>query len=234
MRKRNIPHDAIIFVGDGRKALFLRNDGDEKFANFVSEDVFIDDNPMTRDQGSDKPGRAFASAHATRRSAMEPTDWHDIEEHRFAERVSQALERLVRARGAPPRRRLRRIGSPPANRLFGQHVEGPQIGDVVGAEAEAFKLAEKIVETAGEEKVAASRQLANEQAQRRGRVHAAGVVGAQHRQFIEIGEETGAFTQPLPSCFIHGTLGRRAFGFLAPISSKSDAPRRSRNADDAA
>ncbi len=37
MRKRNIPHDAIIFVGDGRKALFLRNDGDEKFANFVSE-----------------------------------------------------------------------------------------------------------------------------------------------------------------------------------------------------
>ncbi|HKN28384.1 MAG TPA: host attachment protein [Roseiarcus sp.] len=53
------------------------------------------------DQGSDKPGRGFASAHATRRSAMEPTDWHDIEEHRFAERVSEALERLVRARGAP-------------------------------------------------------------------------------------------------------------------------------------
>ena len=101
MRKRNIPHDAIIFVGDGRKALFLRNDGDEKFANFVTEEVFVDENPMTREQGSDKPGRGFASAHTTRRSAMEPTDWHDIEEHRFAERVSEALERLVRARGAP-------------------------------------------------------------------------------------------------------------------------------------
>ncbi len=66
-------------VGDGRKALFLRIDGGEKFANFVSEDVFIDINPMTRDQGSDKPGRSFARAHATRRSAREPTDWHDIE-----------------------------------------------------------------------------------------------------------------------------------------------------------
>ena len=101
MRKRKIPHDAIVFVADGRKALFLRNDDDEKFTNFVTEDVFVDDNPMTRDQGSDKTGRAFASARATRRSAMEPTDWHDIEEHRFAERASQALERLVRARGAP-------------------------------------------------------------------------------------------------------------------------------------
>ena len=26
-----IPHDAMIFVGDGQKALFLRNKGDEKF-----------------------------------------------------------------------------------------------------------------------------------------------------------------------------------------------------------
>jgi protein required for attachment to host cells len=56
---------------------------------------------MTRDQGSDKPGRDFAYAHTTRRSAMEQTDWHDIEEHRFAELASEALERLVRARSAP-------------------------------------------------------------------------------------------------------------------------------------
>jgi protein required for attachment to host cells len=31
--KISIPHDAIVFVGDGRKALFLRNAGDEKFPN---------------------------------------------------------------------------------------------------------------------------------------------------------------------------------------------------------
>lgn len=101
MRKRNIPHDAIVFVGDGRKALFLRNDGDEIFANFLTEDVFVDENPMTRDQGTDRPGRGFASAHSTRRSALGPTDWHEIEKHRFAERVSEALQKLVRERGAP-------------------------------------------------------------------------------------------------------------------------------------
>ena len=101
MGKRHIPHDSIVFVGDGRKALFLRNDGDEKFANFVTEDVFVDDNPATREQGTDRPGRGFASAGSPRRSAMEPTDWHDLEEHRFAERVSKALERLTRERKAP-------------------------------------------------------------------------------------------------------------------------------------
>ena len=97
-----IPHDAFIFVGDGRKALFLRNDGDEKYANFVTERVLVDqENPPTREQGTDKPGRGFARANTTRHSAMEPTDWHEIEEHRFAQRVSSALEQLVRERHAP-------------------------------------------------------------------------------------------------------------------------------------
>ena len=31
----NIPHNALVFVGDGRKALFLRNDGDAKFPNLT-------------------------------------------------------------------------------------------------------------------------------------------------------------------------------------------------------
>ncbi len=101
MPKTKIPHNTFIFVGDGRKALFLRNDGDEKFANFVTERVFVDDNPPTHEQGTDRPGRGFASAAATRRSAMEMTDWHEIEEHRFTKRVSDALERLVRERAAP-------------------------------------------------------------------------------------------------------------------------------------
>jgi len=101
MLKPVIPHDAFVFVGDGRKALFLRNAGDEKFANFVTERVLVDENPSTHDQGTDRPGRGFASAKTTRRSAMEATDWHEIEEHRFAQRVSDALEHLVRERAAP-------------------------------------------------------------------------------------------------------------------------------------
>ena len=101
MRKAILPHDALVFVGDGRKALVLKNAGDEKFANFVVEQAFVDDNPPTREQGADRPGRGFASAASKRRSAVEPTDWHDIEEHRFAERVSKTLERLARERKTP-------------------------------------------------------------------------------------------------------------------------------------
>jgi protein required for attachment to host cells len=110
-KKISIPHDAIVFVGDGRKALFLRNAGDEKYPNLKTEQVFVDQNPATHDQGSDKPGRLFAGANARdRRSAVEATDWHELEEHRFARMVAEALERLVRERKikavvivAPPR-----------------------------------------------------------------------------------------------------------------------------------
>jgi len=109
--KMSIPHDAIVFVGDGRKALFLRNAGDEKFPNLKTVQVFVDQNPATHDQGSDRPGRLFASASAReRRSAVEPTDWHELEEHRFARMVADAFEKLVRERkvkavviAAPPR-----------------------------------------------------------------------------------------------------------------------------------
>jgi protein required for attachment to host cells len=101
MNKLAIPHDAFVFVGDGGKALFLRNEGDEKFPNLVTERVFVDNDPPTREQGTDAPGRVYSGAHALGRSAVETTDWHEIDEHRFAHRVSAALEGLVRERATP-------------------------------------------------------------------------------------------------------------------------------------
>jgi protein required for attachment to host cells len=95
MDKIRIPHDALVFVGDGRKALFLRNHGDAEVLDLRTERVFLDSNPPTREQGTDKPGRTFASV-GPARSAVEPTDWHDIEEHRFARTVAAALEKFVR------------------------------------------------------------------------------------------------------------------------------------------
>lgn len=92
-----IPHDALVFVGDGRKALFLRNDGDAKFPNLKTESVFEVENPPTRQQGSDRPGRVSEAALAGRKSAVDATDWHDFEEHRFARTVATAMEQLVRA-----------------------------------------------------------------------------------------------------------------------------------------
>jgi protein required for attachment to host cells len=117
MNKIHLPHDAFVFVGDGRKALFLRNEGDAKFPNLKTERVFIDVNPPTHEQGTGKPGRSFSSV-GWGRSSLESTDWHDLEEHRFADLVAAALERVVRERRvkalvivAPPRTlaELRRV-----------------------------------------------------------------------------------------------------------------------------
>jgi len=96
----NIPQNSLILVGDGQKALFLRNKGDAKFPNLVTEDVSVDDNPPTHEQGADRPGRAFQSAASNRRSSVEETDWHELAKHRFARQIASRLEQLVRAQQA--------------------------------------------------------------------------------------------------------------------------------------
>jgi protein required for attachment to host cells len=98
--KLSIPHGALVFVGDGQKALFLRNFGDEKLLNLIAERVFTDKNPPTHEQGSDRPGRGFKRAATNRRTAMEETDWHELEKSRFADRVAFAMDQLVRAEKA--------------------------------------------------------------------------------------------------------------------------------------
>ena len=96
-----LPHDALVFIGDGRKALFLRNAGDAEIPDLRTEQVFKDDNPPTRGQGTDRPGRGFASAGSQRRGGMEETDRHQLEEQRFADRVAAALADVVRKRHVP-------------------------------------------------------------------------------------------------------------------------------------
>lgn len=104
-----IPHNAYVIVGDGRKALFLRNEGMATALRLKTEQVLKNDNPPTREQGSDQPGRSFSSVGA-RRSSMEQADWHEIGEQRFARTIADALGDLVRDRdvagfviAAPPR-----------------------------------------------------------------------------------------------------------------------------------
>ena len=100
MSKPRMPHGAFVFVGDGCKALFLRNEGNERLLKLRTESVFEDDNPLTHEQGSDRPGRV-SKWDAGQRSALETADWHLIEERRFAKRVAGALEQVVRMRKAP-------------------------------------------------------------------------------------------------------------------------------------
>ena len=110
MSKLSIPHDALVFVGDGQKALFLRNTGDATLLNLTTAQVLTDENPPTHEQGTDRPGRAFQSVGKTMRSGMETTDWHELEKELFASRVAAALEQMVRGEKvktivvvAPPR-----------------------------------------------------------------------------------------------------------------------------------
>jgi protein required for attachment to host cells len=96
-----LPHDALVFIGDGRKALFLRNAGDEQILDLRTERVFAEENPPTHEQGTDRPGRGAESAGTHRRTSMDQTDWHHLEEHRFTARVAKALEDVVRKNHVP-------------------------------------------------------------------------------------------------------------------------------------
>lgn len=92
MESIRIPADALIVVGDGRKALFLRNRGTAVDPRLETEDVLAQDNPPTREQGTDAPGRRMGGF-GGRSSALEETDWHDLGEERFAASVAEALNR---------------------------------------------------------------------------------------------------------------------------------------------
>jgi len=92
--KPQISHNALVLIGDGQKALFLRNKGTPQRLNLKVEQVFEQDNPATREQGTDRPGRSIGSV-GTARSAMEQADWHYIAEERFAGVIAEVLYRLA-------------------------------------------------------------------------------------------------------------------------------------------
>ena len=57
----NIPKQALVVVGDGEKALFLRNVGTVRKLELEVENVLAHGNPSTHEQGTDKPGRTSAA-----------------------------------------------------------------------------------------------------------------------------------------------------------------------------
>jgi protein required for attachment to host cells len=103
-----IPKNAFV-LGNGRKALLLRNEGDNQFPTLKAEAVFEDQNPPTHLQGTDRPGHFIKGIVSGQRGAVEPTDWHELEEYRFTRRIARAAEEIVRRRttafviAAPPR-----------------------------------------------------------------------------------------------------------------------------------
>ena len=87
-----VPHNAMVVVADGRKMLFLRNEGDNVHLNLQVERKRVQDNPDNIDQRTDAPGRTFSSV-GTGRSAYEETDFHQLEEDRFAAETAELLKK---------------------------------------------------------------------------------------------------------------------------------------------
>jgi protein required for attachment to host cells len=103
MARTSIPHDALVMVGDGARAIFFRNTGSVVNPSLAVENVFEQDNPPTREQGTDQPtsGAAFASSRAPNaaspRGNIEQTDWHQLNEDRFAKDIADRLYQLAHA-----------------------------------------------------------------------------------------------------------------------------------------
>jgi protein required for attachment to host cells len=80
-----------VVVCDGAKALVLENVGDTQFPNLKTIAVFEQNDPPTRELGTEKPGRTMSSV-GHGRSAYQQTDWHDQAEETFLKRVVHHLD----------------------------------------------------------------------------------------------------------------------------------------------
>jgi protein required for attachment to host cells len=92
----DIPHKAHVLVADGRKLLLLKNDG-----SFAAPDLTVathheQASTATRDQGAAQPGKTHASVGGAR-SGYEQTDFHQLDEDRFAADAADMLKREVLA-----------------------------------------------------------------------------------------------------------------------------------------
>ena len=96
MTAARISHGTWILVSDGRKALFIHQDGDHDLPNFSIQQVLEDDeNPRTSEQGSDSPSTSHSSV-GHGRSSVAQTDWHDLAEKAFARKTVDTLARLAK------------------------------------------------------------------------------------------------------------------------------------------
>lgn len=98
-----IPTEALVMVGDGARALFLRNTGTPLEPRLEFENIMSQENPATRDQGTDRPtrgakfGNAPSSQAGAPRSNIEQDDWHQLNEDRFAKDMAERLYELAHA-----------------------------------------------------------------------------------------------------------------------------------------
>ena len=87
-----LSHNSFVVIADGKKMLFLRNEGDAEFPKLELERKREQDNPATRDQKTAEAGRAFPSS-GPGHHAYSETDFHQLEEDRFAAETAELLKK---------------------------------------------------------------------------------------------------------------------------------------------
>lgn len=87
-----IPHGALIFVGDGKKMLFLRNKGDSGMLDLRTESHDERADPMDREIKTDAPGTQSPRV-GTGRDTMEETDFHQQGEDRWVKDAAEQLNK---------------------------------------------------------------------------------------------------------------------------------------------
>ena len=78
-----------VVVTDGGKALFFVNNGSRLAPRLELGAELSLDNPRTRDQGADRPGRYNDSM--GRKSSVEETDWHRLAKIQFADSIADKI-----------------------------------------------------------------------------------------------------------------------------------------------
>ena len=87
-----LPNGALVLVADGKKMLFLRNQGDANQIDLRTEAHDKREDAMDREMKTDAPGAQSPRA-GIGRDTMEETDFHQQEEDRWIKDAAEELNR---------------------------------------------------------------------------------------------------------------------------------------------
>lgn len=92
---KRLNHNARVLVTDGGRATVFRNAGQVGKPHLEEFKVYHQDNPPTREQGTDKPPRS--NNLAGNRATIEQTDFHQQAEDRFVRDIAGDMEKDLQA-----------------------------------------------------------------------------------------------------------------------------------------
>ncbi|HET9353677.1 MAG TPA: host attachment family protein [Sphingomicrobium sp.] len=92
-----LANNTLVLVTDGRKTLFFRNHGDENQIDLRTEAHDEREDAPDREMKTDAPGAIGQSAGYSGRVAYEETDFHQLEEDRWAHAAAERVNKRVLA-----------------------------------------------------------------------------------------------------------------------------------------